>query len=162
MAPGKSFKEITSAYLKGAERELTLPGRKEPARAEAWQGEMAPCAQDASQAAVRNGGRTEPGRVSRCPEYHSREQSGDFGGIYQETQVGEGWSMPEFYKIPSSGGGRWIDRVARTRAEERGDRERGREDGQGYGGAWSGGRQEIGCLPAGDVFGRGAVVDSVI
>lgn len=55
VAPGKSFKEITSAYLKGAERELTSPGREEPAHAKAWPGEMALCAQDASQAAVGDG-----------------------------------------------------------------------------------------------------------
>lgn len=55
VAPGKSFKEITSAYLKGAGGELTSPGRKEPAHAKAWQGEMARCAQDASQAAVGDG-----------------------------------------------------------------------------------------------------------
>lgn len=37
--------------------------------------------------------------------------------------------MLEFYKIPSSRGGRWIDRVARMQSEERGDggvRKRGR------------------------------------
>lgn len=55
VAPGKSFKEITSAYLKGAGGELTSPGRKEPAHAKAWQGGMARCAQDASEAAVGDG-----------------------------------------------------------------------------------------------------------
>lgn len=61
--------------------------------------------------------------------------------------------MLEFYKIPSSGGGRWIDRVARMRSEERGDggvRKRGRT-----------GQREDHVSQRG-MFGSGVVADSVI
>ena len=44
-AAGKASKDMTSACPKGAERELSSPGRKEPARAKARQCERAYCEQ---------------------------------------------------------------------------------------------------------------------
>lgn len=80
VAPGKSSKEMTSECLKGAERELTSPDRKEQVHAKAWLCEMAQCTQDGNQVAVRDGAGREAGSVSRGPASRAQEQSWDIGG----------------------------------------------------------------------------------